>query len=264
MSAKDSMNAEASQEKKQLIVQIDWVRPTKICAIFDLFLGIICYLISLLSGSWVIERYQFEDEEHDQDIKRYWIGLWEQCYRVTRAKQLLKFGCQQMSGTDGSQVSSDCSKELQRLTELSETDENVEECKGLDEPLPWAHGTTFGSAHFLVTKFVVIICLLVAMLCFVVAVFIYCKNTKHSNLTHVYKLVGVVLFVVFALNLFTIVYFGIGFTNNAPYSSVDWYFWTGYGFCFAADVLMLIASVLFFFGAKWKKTGYSHRRTVNL
>lgn len=86
MSAKDSMNAEASQEKKQLIVQIDWVRPTKICAIFDLFLGIICYLISLLSGSWVIERYQFEDEEHDQDIKRYWIGLWEQCYRVTRAQ----------------------------------------------------------------------------------------------------------------------------------------------------------------------------------
>ena len=52
-----------------------------------------------------------------------------------------------MSGTDGSQVSSDCSKELQRLTELSETDENVEECKGLDEPLPWAHGTTFGSSQ---------------------------------------------------------------------------------------------------------------------
>merc|ERR1711934_438534 len=144
MSNKNTMNAEAAQqEKKQLIVEINWIRPTKICAIFDLFLGILCYLISLISGSWVIERYQFEDEDHDQDIKRYWIGLWEQCYRVTRAKQLLKFGCQQMSSDkDGSQVSTDCSRELQRLTALSEKDENVEECKGLNEPLPWAHGTT--------------------------------------------------------------------------------------------------------------------------
>lgn len=73
--------------------------------------------------------------------------IFENIFTLFRAKQLLKFGCQQMSGTDGSQVSSDCSKELQRLTELSETDENVEECKGLDEPLPWAHGTTFGSAQ---------------------------------------------------------------------------------------------------------------------
>ena len=140
------MNAEtaAQQEKKQLIVEINWIRPTKICAIFDLFLGILCYLICLVSGSWVIERYQYEDEDHDQDIKRYWIGLWEQCYRVTRAKQLLKFGCQQAAD---SQLSADCSSELRRLTALSEKDENVEECRGLDKPLPWAHGTTFGTSQ---------------------------------------------------------------------------------------------------------------------
>jgi len=266
MPAHKAEQGQGAENQKKVIVEISWIRPTKICAIFDLFLGILCYIIALVSGEWVIERWQYEDEEHDQDIKRYWVGLWEQCYRAKRAKELLKFGCGQIStdGNDGSQISQDCSRELTRLTELTRKDENVEECRGLNDPLPWAHGTTFGTSHFLVTKFIVIICLVVALLCFVVALFIYCKNNKYSNLTHVYKLIGCALFVVFALNLSAVIYFGIGFTNNAPYSSVDWYFWTGYGFCFAACVLMLLASILFFFGAKWKKTGYTHRRTVNI
>lgn len=265
------------EEKKQLVVEVNWIRPNKICAIFDLILAILCYIIALANGSWVIEKYEYEDDSKKIDINynKYWVGLWQQCYRVSRAKELLDFACVGLpekgdnllkntargDSTNLNELS--CGEDHMRLTKIINTDPTAEECIGLGDSLPWAHGLTFAQLHFNITRIMLVLCLVVAVACLIVALFIYCRREKKNNLSHFYKIIGIVLFVVFIINLALVVYFGIAFSKNAPYSSEDWFFWTGYGFCFAASILVLIAAVLFYFGADWKKTGYSARRTVN-
>ena len=55
----------ARSNEKDLLVEVRWIRPTKLCAIFDLFLAILAYIIALVAGKWVF------------DCKGWW-GLHEQ------------------------------------------------------------------------------------------------------------------------------------------------------------------------------------------
>jgi len=263
-----------NNEKKQFIVDVQWIRPNKICAIFDLILAIICYIICLFSNSWVIERYEYEDSNTEYDYTKYWVGLSQQCYLVSRAKELLDIACKGSSksafssiinqrGDGPNEVGSSCGNIYRQLQDEFKKNHGATNCIGVEQSLPWAHGMTMETMHFTVTYWCIFAFLAISLACCAVAIVIYCKNNKKVNLTHFYKIIGIVLGVVFVLNLVVVVYFGWKFPDNAPYSSEDWYMWTGYGFCFAASILVLIAAILFFFGAQWKTSGSHHRRTMN-
>ena len=45
----------ARSNEKDLLVEVRWIRPTKLCAIFDLFLAILAYIIALVAGKWVFD-----------------------------------------------------------------------------------------------------------------------------------------------------------------------------------------------------------------
>merc|ERR1711981_15706 len=83
------VHEETINEKKTLMIEVSWIRPTKLCALFDLILAILCYIIALASDNWVIEKY----DNPESDGKRYWVGLWEHCYELVSAKNLLDASC---------------------------------------------------------------------------------------------------------------------------------------------------------------------------
>lgn len=260
------MTGETVNEKKTLFVEVSWIRPTKICALFDLLLAIICYIISLASDNWVIEEY----DNPESDGKRYWVGLWKHCYELQSARNLLEASCSMNKlkktedGQESTSLNHHCSDRRDELAEkLAKYGTSATECIPVSEELPWTHGATLSTGFIMITKYLLLLCFLSAIICFVVGILIYMKNDKKKgNLTHIYKILGLVLFITFCVNIACIVIFSIGFCGSAPHSSEFWVFWTGYGFCFAASILVLIASVLFFFGSKWKKTGALYRKTI--
>ena len=71
-------------------------------------------------------------------------------------------------------------------------------------------------------------------------IFLVYKRCHQRGLAHFYKIIGIVLGVVFVLNLVVVVYFGWKFPDNAPYSSEDWYMWTGYGLAVKCNTIFIL------------------------
>lgn len=269
-------------EEKELVVKWHWVRPTKLCAIFDLFLAIIAYIISLLCGKWVI----------DKDAHMYYVSLYKQCYHIGKAQNLLEFACStnvnSKTRNDDSDVSSNtrtssiqCSrlngmgKELAVLT-AKHPDEPLHDdffkCIGLDDDLPWTGVAINKSSHHIVTNILTLMCLVGCILCFAGCVFTYIReksskeeidNSTKNRRTYYFKIIGLVLIILFCLSLIAVIVFGVGYRSAVPYQA-GWRFTWGYGFLFAACILTLFAGILLYFTTDWKKDVYHGSKSFKL
>jgi len=256
--------AHTTQNEKDLMVEIRWIRPTKLCAIFDLFLAILAYIIALASDRWV----------YDLKGSLYYVSLYSQCYEVGKAHQSIDLACstQTLFGRGDAVLDSasnfrsglDCSLRSKYAKLMAESDGEEFECIDIAEKLPWASSANPNTGHHTWTIILLFIALFGCSVCFLAAVVVYLRSDKNSDRNNsVFRIVGLVLLGMGCLGLISVIVFGVGFPTAVPYPS-DWKFAWGFGFAFAATILTFIAGLLFFFGTTWKRDAYNKKKTFSL
>lgn len=267
-------------EEKDITVEWHWIRPTKLCAIFDLFLAILAYIIALSCNKWV----------DDADAHMYYVSLYRQCYHIGKAHGLLEFACgtnavssnrgtpdQISSNTGPSTISCNLLTELEvKLNKVNAEHQGEEDnlhddyfkCLGLDEELPWTGEKITKSSHHTVTSALTLLCLIGCILCFAGCIFTYIREKSSqpddtNKRTYYFKIIGLVLIILFCLSLIAVIVFGVGFRSAVPYQAT-WRFTWGFCFLFAACLLTLFAGILLYFTTDWKKDVYHGHRTFHL
>lgn len=251
-----------SENTKDLMVEVRWIRPTKLCAILDLILAIICYIIAILSSVWVKET----------DTDSYYANLNEHCYEIGRAAGLINEAC------DSSRLSADIHGTNSQFNCLTKERQDLQvkaaalgagetefACLRIDEVLPWHMQPLENIDHHWQTYWLLIACLIGCIICFFGALIIYWRTPKDvdGKTTAVFKIIGIVLIILSIVAFIAEILFGVGQRSAVPYHGKYKFAW-GFGFAFAAGILTLIAGTLFFCGTQWKKDVYRHRRTFAL
>lgn len=246
-------------ESREVKVQIKWIRPTKICALIDLFIATLFLLWGLFSKYWVVDT---EDDNFN-------TGLWNYCYRVKYAEELAKHTCHSLNGRADNQVS-DAWAVCPDVKYLEDSTDDFL-CNDLDKPLPWVPTNVDRQTGFYsITKLLVGVCFLVNLVCFVIGLFVYIagsskdKQKREKRFNFWFRLIGIILYISVAASITAVVNFALGFEKKKPYTASIWKFSYGWGATFGASILNFIAATLFLFGSKIPKSGYTASKSFTI
>jgi len=249
------------ETQRQVKVQIKWIRPTKICALLDLFIATLLLLWGLFSEYWV----------HDKDDDNFNAGLWNYCYRVKYAQQLAKHTCHSLTGR-ADQVSNAWESCPDTRFLAQTTKDRL--CSNLEKQLPWVpvnlSGIERDIGFYNFTKLLVIICLLINLVCFLVGLFVYVagsskdKEKREKRFNFWFRLIGIILYFSVAAAITAVINFSLGFEKKKPYTASVWKFSYGWGAVFGSSILTLVAATLFLFGSKIPKSGYTASKSFTI